>query len=273
MKLRLQWQKTKDEFLFDVINEDLASWFVKTSHQLGNDYAVADMITDIPLRSTNTDQLISEIDTAVDQVNQLLKKLKIPTFVKPDNWYDQKQLNQLHKDWATSRYHWPKLPELLYRLDPAVFDSYQQTNCHIHLIEKSFVYSLRAQTHWRQTNPFKHQFYEWQQCHLYVVYPGHGREAFEKFQNLDDDIDDIELDNCNWDNVDSFFRVSFRRPYKLTPPEEFLHWCEDKKLIPHQEYIPLANLSNWRESLVTARTSFAKNINIADNICSLEMVE
>jgi hypothetical protein len=273
MKIKLKWQDTKDEILFDVINQDIAKWFVEQSMALGNDYTQANMITDLPLRTDDTDTLISEINSAIDNVNAFLKKMKMPEFVKPANWYDQDQLNRLHKDWAETRYKWPKLPELLYQRDRQVFDDYQKTNCHIHLVEKSFVHCLRAESHWRLPNPFKNNFYQWQECHLFVVYPGHGREAFEKFQNLDDNVDDIEIDNCNWDNIDSFFKVSFRRPYKLTPPEEFLTWCANQNLIPHREHLALANLADWKNNLTKARELFAKNIKIKYNICSLEIVE
>jgi hypothetical protein len=273
MKIKLQWHLTQDYLLFDVINPELVEWFVLQSNHYGNDYANADMITDLPLRGDDPDILISEISQAIDYINIFLIKLKIPTFVKPNNWYDQNELNRLHKDWATSRKLFPRLPELLFKVNKTAFDCYQQTNCHIHLIEKSFLFSLRAKTTWRQPNPFKDQFYNWENCHLWITYPGHGREAFEKFQNLDDNLEDIEIDNCNWDNIDSFFRVTLRRPFQYDPPKEFLDWCKERKLVPHQNHIPLGNLCDWRNTLTPARVIMSKNIKIPNNLCSLSLIE
>jgi hypothetical protein len=273
MKIKLRWQQTNDELLFDIINQDMACWFVETSQQLGNQYAIGDQATDIPLRRHNTDQLMCELDQHVDRVNEFLIRMK-QTFLisKPTNWYDQKQLNKLHKDWAATRRQWPKLPNMLYKLDPTLFDCYQKLNCHIHLIERSFYYRFRDPSNWRVDNIFKNNIFPWEVCHLSIEYAGHGRHSFEKFEYLDEDLSDIEIDNCNWDNIDAWIGVNLTRPYVLTPPEEFLNWCQDKNLVPNNYTIPLANLSDWRNTLTEARTVFAKNIKMQDNYFTLEII-
>lgn len=268
-QIKLSFQETGDSLFFDIINLELAHWFVQTSQRLGNRYSLGDQVVDEITRSNRP--LIDEEIDYVNLVNQQLEKLKIPTFELPTDWHDQKQLNKLHKDWGETRIKWPKLTKLFYKLDPRLFQAYQEMNCHIHFIENSFRWTFRDPTHWRESNPFKDVFYEWQVCHLYIMYPGHGREAFEKFRNMDT-YDDIYRDNVNWDNIDSALGINLVRPFKMTPPEEFLVWCQEKNLVPHREYTPLANLTDWEKNITMARQIIAKNVKIKNNYFCLEIV-
>jgi hypothetical protein len=272
MKIKLSWLNTSDYLIFDCINEDLCEWFVQKSHELDSKFTTANMITDVPRRSHDTQTLISEINDDIDRVNEFLPRLKQPTINKPTNWFDQEQLNNLHKEWARSRQQVPTLPELLHKIDQSLFDAYQETNCHIHLIEDSFYYTFRDNdNHWRLTNPFKDNMYDWQVCHLFLPYPGHGRSAFEKFRNFDEDV--FKDDLCNWDNIDSCLGVNLTRPYKLEPPQEFLEWCKKHgNLVPHRETIPMANLENWKDNLAEARQIFTENNKILDNHFALEII-
>lgn len=271
MRIKLNWQKTGDTLFFDVINQELATWFVEQSCMLGdNKYRNGDQIVDILSSRQKTEKLIEEEKDYIALVNQGLEKLRMPLFTEPDNYYDQKQLNRLHKDWGETRQKWPKLSELFFKLDKKLFEAYQEMNCHIHFIEQSFEYTFRDPTNWRTSNPFKDKSYDWEVCHLYIVYPGHGREAFEKFKNMDTG-DDIGRDNVNWDNIDSCIGINLVRPYKLSPPPEFLFWCKENNLIPHCDNLPLANLSNWQENLTNARQMFTKNVTIKDNYFYLEL--
>jgi hypothetical protein len=272
MKILLTWKSTNDTLLFDVINPDLASWFVQTSQQLGNQYSLGDQVIDTIHEKSATNKLIQEEIAYIKTVNKQLALLKMPIFDLPSNWCDQRQLNKLHKDWGETRLKWPKLTELFYKIDKKIFEAYQEMNCHIHLIENSFLYRFRDPTHWRVDNPLKDKSYDWEVCHLYINYPGHGREAFEKFQNLDT-YDDIYRDNVNWDNIDGYVGINLVRPYKETLPQEFLDWCKEKKLTPHTRTLPLANLVNWEENLTAARQIITENVIIQDNYFSLEITD
>jgi hypothetical protein len=272
MKLKIVWSATQDEILFDVINEDLAGWFVeKSSTQGKNRYQVGDQIIDGLLFPSTTETFIEQEVEYVRTINEILTKLKLPTFESPTDWFDQAQLNKLHKDWAETRYQIPKLSELLYKIDKKYYDAYQEMNCHIHLIEQSFFYRFRDTTHWRIPNPFQNKFYEWEACHLYIEYPGHGRNAYEKFEWIDDG-DDFDRDINNWDNIDSVLGMKLARPHKITPPQEFLDWCKQKQLVPHSYKLPLANVSDWRNQLARARNIVTKNVKIPDNYFSLEII-
>lgn len=273
MRLKLTWKATHDELLFDVINDDLASWFIEQSATHGNNrYETGDQVIDSILHSHDTQTLIDQEVEYVTTVNSVLTKLKLPTFSLPTDWFDQKQLNNLHKNWAQTRYQIPKLTELLYKIDKKYFEAYQEMNCHIHLIEKSFQYRFRDRVHWRIENPFKDISYDWEVCHLYLEYPGHGRNAYEKFQWMDDDID-MSRDLNNWDNIDSFLGMQLSRPYKIDPPKEFLSWCKKHNLTPHGYTIPLANLTDWQNELSQARNIMTKNVKMKDNYFSLELIE
>ena len=272
MKIQLTWKLTDDVLLFDVINQDLTVWFIQTSHQLGNHYGIGDQVIDTIQKSSDTDKLIQQEISYIETVNTQLTQLKMPTFDLPSNWYDQRQLNKLHKDWGETRLKWPKLTELFYKIDKKIFEAYQEMNCHIHLIESSFLYRFRDPKHWRVDNPLKNNNYDWEVCHLYIDYPGHGRYAFEKFKNLDI-YDDIHRDNINWDNIDGFLGMNLVRPYKESPPQEFLNWCKEKELIPHNRTLPLANLVNWKENLTKVRQIVTKNVTIQDNYFSLEIID
>lgn len=272
MKIKLSWTDTKDHLIFNCINEDICEWFVQKSQEFNSKFNISGMVTDIPVRSDDTLKRISEISADIDRVNDFLPTLNQPTITKPTDWYDQKQLNNLHKEWAQTNFRVPKIAELLFKLDRTLFDAYQETNCHIHLIENSFQYTFRDNNHhWRLKNPFKDKFYDWHESHLFLLYPGHGREAFEKFLNLDNDrFDD---DWCNWDNIDSFIGIKLNRPYKLEPPKEFLDWCKlQNNMIPHRSTLPLANLEDWETNLSRARKLFIENNQIVDNYFILEII-
>lgn len=272
MKISITWDKTKDSLMFNCINEELAQWFVKTAQDLGNNFSTADMVTDVPIRATNTDTLISEITHDINLVNEFMPKIRQDIFEKPMNWYDQAQLNKLHKAWSRSRVNVPLLPQSLHKFNKQLFDAYHEMNCHIHLIEQSFHYTFRDnENHWRVPNPFANTMYDWQVCHLSIVYPGHGREAFEKFLNFDNEV--FLDDMCNWDNIDSCVQVQLKRPYKLEPPQEFLDWCKQHgNIVPHTSTLPLANLEDWENNLTNARGTVIKNNNIPGNYFSLDIV-
>jgi hypothetical protein len=272
MKIKLKWHQTSDELLFDIINQDIAVWFVEQSQILGeNKYSLGDQVVDLLSRPDSTEKLIKEEKEYIAKVNQKLSALKMPLFKEPKNYYDQQQLNHLHKDWADTRKQWPKLTELFYKMDNELFEAYQEMNCHIHFIEQSFKYKFRDPVNWRVQNPFKSNSYDWESSNLYIEYPGHGRCAIEKFQFMDTGKD-IERDNTNWDNVDAFIGMHLNRPYKMNPPPEFLTWCQEKNLVPSNYNIPLANLTNWKENLTKARQVVTENVTIQDNYFSLHLI-
>ncbi len=272
MQIRLVWKATNDEVLFDVLDADVATWFVAHGQKLGkNQYRPGDQVIDQLSAKPSTLKLIQEERAYIKQVNEALASLRMPLFQEPENYLDQKQLNTLHKDWAETRQKWPKLSELFYQLNHQWYEAYQEMNCHIHLIEQSFEYRFRDVAHWRTHNPFKERFFEWQICHLYIEYPGHGRSAYEKFQCMDI-YDDIGRDNCNWDNLDSFIGVKLSRPYRMDPPREFLDWCEQENLVPWGHTLPLANVADWQNNLTRARQVFTENVKIKDNYFSLETI-
>jgi len=271
MRIKLIWEKTGDCLSFDVINEDIAIWFIEQSKTIGdNKYSPGNQVVDKILSKRHTDKLIEEEKEYISIVNRGLASLKMPLITEPENYYDQKQLNRLHKDWAETREKWPKLTELFFKLDKKLFEAYQEMNCHIHLIERSFEYRFRDSAHWRIPNPFKENAYDWEVCHLYIEYPGHGRQAFEKFEWLDHD-DDMQRDINNWDNIDSFVGINLVRPYKKVPPPEFLLWCQEKNLVPMEYTLPLANLTDWKENLTKARQVFTENAIIEGNYFALEI--
>jgi len=271
MRLKLTWNKTNDSILFDAHHEKFTTWFVETSQEKGNRYKSGGQLVDEFFFPRNTQQFIQEEIEYIDTVNEILGKLKLPLFQKPENWYDQRQLNTLHKAWADTRAKIPKLSDLLFKIDNKYFQAYQEMNCHIHLIEQSFNYAFRDSTNWRVDNPFKRDLFTWQVSNLYVEYPGHGRFAFEKFQNLDI-YQDIWEDDCNWDNIDAFVGINLRRPYQATPPAEFLEWSQQKNLVPLPGSLSLGNLCDWEKNLTLARQTLEENVIINDNYFSLSIL-
>lgn len=273
MQLKLVWNDTEDSLIFDVVNEQLTQWFVQTSNTLGsNEYTVGTQIVDELSKPLDTEKLIQEEIDYITKVNVYLRRLKMPEFIFPTSWYSQSELNRLHKDWAEHRLKWPKMSEVFYKIDPELFGAYQEMNCHIHFIEKSFRYKFRDEKYWRTDNPFKKQSYQWAVSNLYLTYPGHGRFAFEKFENLDTD-NDMWRDDCNWDNIDPFLEMNLVRPYNTNPPTEFLEWCKANNLVPHGSSIPLANLHDWKNTLTQARQVATKNVKIPNNSFSLHLLE
>jgi len=71
-RIKLSFQQTGDTLFFDIINLELAHWFVQTSQRLGNRYSLGDQVVDEIQRSDRP--LIDEEITYVNLVNQQLKK-------------------------------------------------------------------------------------------------------------------------------------------------------------------------------------------------------
>lgn len=92
----LSWN-SNERLVFDVINKDIATFFVETSEQLGNEWTIGDQVTDIPRRKHDVLRLIDEINLDVDRVNEFLTNTGHNIIKKPDNWFEQKQLNKLHR--------------------------------------------------------------------------------------------------------------------------------------------------------------------------------
>ena len=272
MQFSITFTQTNDVVLFDSISPELVEWFVETSKQNGNSFTLGDQEIDKLNQSNDTDLLIQEETDYINTVNSVLQRLRMPAITLPDNWHEQDQLNKLHKQWANTRTKWPKLTELFYKkFGKDVYVAYQEMNCHIHLIENSYKYAFRDSTNWRVDNPFKDNFFEWQECNIYIIYPGHGRQAFEQFTNLDTKENMFD-DMVNWDNVDAFVGVNLKRPYKQTIPEEFSAWCKTKNIVPHRSTLPLGNLTDWQNNLTKVREIFNKNVKIPNNSFWLDIL-
>lgn len=271
MQFKITWSRTQDYILFDSLNDDLVEWFIVTNHKQNSKYQLADQVIDILMRSADTNTIIQEEQAYMHKVNEALKKLRLPIIREPTDWFDQQQLNRLHADWSETRFNMPKLSELFYHMDPDLYRAYQEMNCHIHLIERSFDYSFRAIQYWSLPNPFQHKWFEWQNSHLRMTYPGHGRQAFEQFEWMDDNEDMLRGMN-NWGNLDSFVDITLRRPYRMQPPEEFVAWCQQHDILPNHYHIPLANVHDWRNRLTEARHTLAKNVKLEENYFSLDIV-
>lgn len=272
MQFLISFTQSDDVVLFDSINPALVEWFIESSKQNGNTYSLGDQEIDKLNRSNDTDLLIQQEIDYINKVNSILKISKMPQLAMPDNWHNQQQLNRLHKDWANTRIKWPKLTELIYKkFGKDSFTAYQEMNCHIHLIENSYKYVFRDSTNWRLDNPFKNQFFNWHECNIYIKYPGHGREAFEQFTNLDIGKDMFD-GMVNWDNIDALIGVNLKRPYEQSVPVEFSIWCKNHNIVAHRGTLPLGNLTDWENNLTKARQVFNKNVKIPGNCFKLDML-
>lgn len=255
MKLTLAWTKTGDCFDIVSVYPELAEWYVNRCKHYHSNFATNIFSQDPTPHDVNAS--VEKIKSNLARVNDILTKLRIQTIDIPDNFLDQRQLNQLHKQWIYIDQTKPGLDNLLYRIDPTLFDAYNSLNMETHKLEYSFDYTLRATQAWRDTNPFPDHCFVPGVFNVSILYTDHGRNSWEKFINYESQPNDHEL--SNWQNIGSAISINLVKPYVSEFPREFVEYCAKHTIKPTYSSIALGNLPNI-DSLAKARQIMNNNL-------------
>jgi hypothetical protein len=259
-KLRLFWSQTKD--YFDVVPDNLefVAWFVNQCNKSESVFGVNNSAIE---KAKLIDSNIQEIKNNLQKVNLFLNNLKLPIIPEPDNLYDQKNLNALHKNWIKLLRMNPRLDSLFYYHNLELFEQFTNINLLVHTIEKSFVYRFAGLPHWRIPNEFKHNPPKSGIYTVSVNYTDWGKSSWHKFVDGVTEIDDFEL--SNWETIGSDITLDLNVPYKFSTPDDYIKYCNGAQ-------VELSLMGGWAlgniadiNDMSRARTLVNKNLQIPNN--------
>jgi hypothetical protein len=265
MTYRLTWSQTGDYFDVNPIDAELSAWFVDQCRIHESGFKTNVFATD---RQTNTaTALIEQSKLDLCAVNGLLDKFQLP-LLHIDDWFDQTQLNQLHKDWIALLRNNANIEHAMFNINEQVFDAFHRINRQVHSIESLFVYEMRCPSLWREPNPFMDRTFDTGVFNVSILYVDHGRNAKEKFVNFDDEPNDHEL--SPWCNIGANIEINLSRPYFTQQPTEFLDYCAKHGIAAQDDRLPFGNLVDCKSNLANARQVMNRNHILADNYLIIE---
>jgi len=249
MDFKLYWTASGDVFSATAIDPELTEWFIDTCQ--GQFRVINNPET------TAVETIFSDLQ----KVNQALVKLNLPLISVPSNILDQRQLNQVHKDWVAIQQLHSSFDTLLYRIDPDLFESFHLTNNKVHEIERSFNYAMRTPEFKKFPNPFYGRKFSPGKFNISLIYSDFGRNSWEKFVNGEVEPNDAEL--SQWQLVGENININLVRPYNITWPTDFINWCQQHTIEPVYNKLPLGNM--LEQDLTEAREIMVKNMHRPDN--------
>lgn len=264
---RFKWIKTGDYFDVEPVHPALSLWYAQQCDINSNTFSTGVYDTDYQTSLINTS--IIQAQQALSSVNTVLSKFNFTLLPEPD-WYDQQQLNKLHKSWINTIQQNPGLETVLFHMNRQVFDQFHELNRLIHAIENSFRYELRTRIPWRVSNPFPAEQFDTGVFNVSILYVDHGRNAMEKFKNFDQDPNDHEL--SPWRFIGGSLEINLVRPYKDLKSQEFVEYCWHNNIKAQPDRLPFGNLVNCVETLAHARKVMSQNHQLTDNFLSIEII-
>jgi hypothetical protein len=248
VQARLVWLPSGDEVEFRVIWPDL---FLYWLGRLGTNHSF--FCTAPSAAQTIRDSLQQNIN-AIKGITAGLPPL---ITVWPDDLYDQRQLNQLHRDWVIAGQRWPKLPLLLQKMN--LERAWRAINEDIHRIENCFSWQFQNyEVHpWQVHNKFGTKFLDHATSHIMLGFDNLGRSTWEKFSNYDSD--EFELDTNNFEMLSGKVEISLSRPMMWTMPENYKNWCALHKVPEVGRNMRIGNFADDIKTITKLRYLFTSN--------------
>jgi hypothetical protein len=67
-------------------------------------------------------------------------------------------------------------------------------------------------------------------------------------------------------------QINPARPYKLGAPIDFILWCQEHNIVPHNVNLPIGNLVDWKNNLTKARSILRVNREQKDNYFNFSII-
>ena len=258
--MKLSWLKTGDCLDIEVVNPALVdAWLPQLNSRNCFELTVPPTLVESHIK-----QLIDNLN----QVNAVMQRLGLaPLADSASDWYNQDNLNTLHRDWVKIQ-HRTKIVEFLSRFPNDTLDQFHAVNNLIHDIEHSLVikYSNNSRTPWQIPNPFNPDVLKFGTWQVELDYQNLGRSTYEKWLNYDQQIDDEDTNNFTHIGGTVVFNIS--RPIYSSAPENYLAWCQSHRVQPYGNKLPLGNFG---QDLGTLRTIFYRNVAVPNNTIVFEL--
>jgi len=246
------WKKSGDFIVCDVINHELAEYWLEK--QAGQTWATTSVLPQT--------LLIIELDHLVRSVSFHLNKVKIKLIDLPITGIDQDQLNTLHRNWVLLHQNHPNISALF---DPATDHQFKNNmdriNKILHQLEESFKLVLTSDEYFIErpaniSNIFGHS-------NIKFPFENLGRSTFNKWKNFDDSV--ATSDTNNFDELPNSLVINLDRTYVSKPPLDYTEWCNNLNVVPTPNELLLANFKDLATNLTAYRELFLNNFTLANN--------
>ena len=250
MQARLVWLPSGDAIDFRVIWPEL---FLYWLGKLGADNSFH---MSAPSEADNYRQSLQSNINAIRYVPSAL-----PTLIEewPDDLYDQRSLNKLHRDWVLAGQRFPRLPLLLQRM--GLERAWRGINEDIHRLESSFAWQYQNyEIHpWQVPNKYGAKVLDHATANIMLGFDNLGRSTWEKFCNYDDDSFDV--DTNNFEMLSGKIEINLGRPMSYTMPENYRNWCARHNVPEVGRHIRIGNFNDDPKTLKKLRGLFTSNEN------------
>lgn len=192
-----------------------------------------------------------------------------------DMYLDQAVLNKIHETMVKSvLLSKSQIQVKLMNHSKEAYDLFQILNLGVHTLEKKWSVMFRNES--LQPPNFVPPLVNtlgnittFDVTNINLVGAQLGRSTFEKWENFDENADDI--DSTNFEHLYGTFELNLFRPRTIAPPPEYLAYCTTHKVLPHGNRISLGNIKNLSEKLGKYREILYNNIVLSNNAVRLEL--
>jgi len=250
VQARLVWLPSGEEVEFRVIWPDFFLYWLGKLDQRNMFGQTA------PSKVQAARSSLAEHIRAIQNISASIPEL-ITTW--PDDLFDQRALNQLHRDWVIAGQRFPKLPLLLERM--GLEPHWRGINDDIHRLESAFEWQYKNyDLHpWQVPNTFGSAILDHSTANIMLGFDNLGRSSWEKFCNYD--TDGIDVDTNNFEMLSGKLEISLNRPLSLTMPENYQNWCALHKVPVVGRHLRIGNFADDHATLNQLRYLFVNNEN------------
>jgi hypothetical protein len=254
---KLVWSKTGDNIDLSPCNYPVYEYLVNILRQKNTKYKTS--IQEI-------ESMVQELEILFETISQnSLLKLGKPLFnnmtIDP---FDQLTLNKAHNLLILSQIDNPEHCS-------TEWETRSRINKLIHALEKVFnkLQLDAVDGNYDFPNVFDTRSISgFQSANLAFEYHFFGRSMFDKWNNFDDNIDDVELNDFRTFNTQLV--LGFKKSWSSTMPIEYEQWANKLNVEPIAPVIALANIKDLEVHLKTYRELMYRNCKIQDNFIILE---
>lgn len=275
MNLSVVFNNTGDQIDFDVTLPDVAEFYVNWLDETGtNEFFDRPHLSKF---KTHNRMLVVK---HYDEMTTLLKeRFGVTCFDDIDmttEYFDQDKLNKIHycfvKSLATVE------PNIISELtEPGQLEKFRSLNQGVHYAEKHW--RLRLSNRSLQPpdfiqpikNPFERDLTTFDVGNLSLEYGGLGRQTFNKWENDDENIDDI--DTHNFEEFYGQIAMNLFKPRTMPAPPEYVEYCKQHGMVPYGTHINIANVKDLVERSGMYRDILYNNIHQNNNSCYLVVGE
>jgi hypothetical protein len=284
MQIKLVFEKSGDELIFDPINYEVAEYYIDNLNQSNNN----NFATQYPI-GQRISRNISSLQESIGAANKfihLLTGTEIPSYTA-DDILNQQILNRLHAVWVNYNdieYNIqehrnsidPDIKELAERLHHMLPDeipiislgtaldklglanTYNQINLMLHTLEETFnTISFRTDNWFSISNPFLKSILSNDVCNLRLSFNHLGRTLYNKYIHFDNKLECN--DENSYDQLLGFVSIHLQRPQTIELSKEYTAWCRTRDINPTGDFLNIGNLPDIDTRLTEYRQLIYRN--------------